>query len=371
MSELQTSLLIIGVVIVIAVYGYNLWQQRQYRRRLGAAFQPHKEDALYRVAAEKPAPEKTLDELLAESAVDELGGGVERDPPAAPSHGEPSRAQGGDSACASLDAAIDYIAVLSLKSPGSAHALAPLWRQRFDFGKNVHICGLNAASGAWEKVVAESLLSYSAFKLALQLADRSGAVSGTRLMDFRDLARDIAAQMRAEAELPDVAAAGARASELDNFCAGVDVMIGLNILPGGERKFSGNEVADAAEAHGMSLQADGTFHFPDLNGHTLYSLGNFDNVPFQHHTLGQMWVGGLTLLLDVPRVEQPAQRFDGMAVLARQLAMGLRATLTDDHRVALGEPGLALIREQVADIEKRMLSGNITPGSVQARRLFS
>ena len=366
MSELQTSLLIIGIAVVIAVYGYSWWQQRQYRRRFGAAFQPHRKDALYHVSTERPA-----DELLAEPAADTLVDEMEEALHMAPSHGNPLHAQVVDGVCALLDEATDYIAVLPLKSPGSANALEPLWQQRFDFGKNVHVCGLNAASGAWEKVIAESSSSYSRFKLALQLVDRSGAVSETRLADFRDLARNIAAQLQVDAELPDVASASARALELDGFCAEVDQMIGLNILPSGERKFSGNEIAGVAELHGMSLQADGTFHLLDVNGHTLFSLGNYDDVPFQHHTLSQMWVSGLTLLLDVPRVEQPTQRFDGMAVLARQLAMDLRAALVDDHRVALGETGIAQIREQVAAIEGRMLSGNITPGSPQARRLFA
>ena len=371
MSELQVSLLIIGIAVVTAVYGYNWWQQRQYRRRFGAAFQPPREDALYHGATDKLATEKSVDELLAEPAADTLAEEMEHALPIAPLPGEPLRAQQADGVCALLDAATDYITVLSLKSHENARALAPLWQQRFDFGKNVHACGLNVASGTWEKVVAESPLSYSGFKLALQLADRSGAVNETRLADFRDLVRTIAAQLHAEAELPDVASASARALELDSFCAEVDQMIGLNILPNGERKFSGNEIASVAELHGMSLQADGAFHLLDAHGNTLFSLSNYDNVPFQHHTLGQMWVSGLTLLLDVPRVEQPTRSFDEMAVLARQLAMDLRAALVDDHRIALGESGIAQIREQAAAIESRMLSGDITPGGAQARRLFA
>jgi len=356
MSELQISLLGIGIAVVLAVYGYSWWQQRQHRRKFGAAFRHGREDALYRPAAEKMPDEADL-------PADSL--------PAQTPSGEPLRGQGAEGACALLDAATDYIAVLSCKSPASGNALAPLWQKRFDFGKSVHACGLNAASGAWEKVIAESPLSYSVFRLALQLADRSGAVSELRLNDFCGLARDIAVQLQAEAELPDVAAASARALELDGFCAEVDQMIGLNILPSGERTFSGGDVASVAKQHGMSLQADGAFHLLDALGHTVFSLGNYDNTPFQHHTLGQMWVNGLTLLLDVPRVEQPTRRFDEMAVLARQLAMDLRAAVVDDHRVALGEPGIAQIREQVAAIEGRMLAGKVMPGSAQARRLFS
>lgn len=360
MSELQISLLLAGVLAVLAIYGYNVWQQRQYRRRFGAAFRQQGEDALYRAATEDP-PGNVLGEAAVEQA-------LTAEPARVNTRAERRR---WPRECGLLDAATDYMAVLTFNGPANAGALAPLWQQRFDFRKNVCVCGLNAATGAWEKVVAESSASCPAFKLALQLADRSGAVSEARLADFRDLARDIAAQHQAAAELPDVAEAAARAAELDTFCAEVDQVVGLNILPSGERAFSGGEVASVAAQHGLSLQADGAFHLQDARGYTVFSLGNYDNVPFQHQSLEQMRVDGLTLLLDVPRVEQPARRFDEMAVLARQLAMGLHAAVVDDHRVALGEPGIARIREQVAAIENRMTAYPIVPGSPQARRLFS
>lgn len=376
MSELQISLLVIGIVVVLALYGYSVWQQRQYRRRFGATFKPEREDALYQASPERPATEAAA----TEAPKDELLADTEANPPVVTTEPtlvteappvEPQRIHAVDGICTQLDEATDYIAVLSLKSPAGAHALDPLWQQRFDFGKNVHACGLNAASGAWEKVIAESPLSYSAFKLSLQLADRSGAVSEGRLADFRELARNIATQLGAEVELPDVAAASARAQELDGFCAEVDQMIGLNILPSGERQLSGAEVARVAKLHGFTLQADGAFHLLDESGLTRFSLANYDNTPFQHHTLNQMRINGLTSLLDVPRVEQPAHCFDEMALLTRQLAMDLHAAVVDDHRVALGEASIAKIREQVAAIESRMLSGKIIPGSAQARRLFS
>ncbi len=371
MSDLQLSLLGIGIAVVLAVVGYSWWQQRQYRRKFGAAFKHGREDALYR-----PAAEMTMDEMLSEPAAGMLGdmAGQALSAGALPGKtplDEVQRGQRPDGVCALLGAATDYIAVLSCKNPVSGNVLAPLWQKRFDFGKSVNVCGLNAASGVWEKVIAESPLSYSTLKLALQLADRSGAVSELRLRDFHDLVRDIAVQLQAEAELPDVAAASACALELDSFCAEVDQMTGLNILPGGERKFPGGDVAQVAAQHGMTLQADGAFHLTDENGQTVFSLGNYDNAPFQHHTLGQMWVNGLTLLLDVPRVERPVQRFDEMAVLARQLAMDLRAAVVDDLRMALGEPGFVQIRDHIAAIENRMLSGQVAPGSAQARRLFS
>lgn len=355
MSELQISLVIIGIIVVLAVYGYGAWQQRRYRSRFGTAFKPRHGDALYPEAAGSSGSlHDTLPEEMEHMMTDIVSSTSVLDEP-----------------CKTMDPETDYIAVLFSESPLSPGVLAPLWQQRFDFGKNVYVCGVSSSGGPWEKVVAESPLTYETFRLALQLADRNGAVSETRLTDFRDLLRDIADQIPADLNLPDVAEAAACAQRLDVFCAEVDQMIGLNILPAGENLLQGRDIAEVAAHHGMTLQADGAFHLLDAQGRTLFSLSNFDNTPFQHHTLDQMPVIGLSLQLDVPRVEQPTRRFDEMAQLARAIGNDLRASVVDDNRMTLSDAAIAMIRAQVAAIEGRMLAYPIVPGSAQARRLFS
>lgn len=358
MSELQISLFGIGIAVVLTIYIYNWWQQRQYRRKFGAAFKHRHEDALYRSAVEMPT-----EELLVEK--------MEQAVPISILPNESQHVYPVDAMCVLLDEDTDYIAVISPKSPAGANALTLLWQQRFDFGKSVHVCGLSAASGEWGKVIADSPSAYTSFKLALQLANRSGAVSEAKLMDFRELARMVAAQLHAGVVLPDVSETAARAVELDKSCAAVDLIIGLNILPSDKHILSGNDIARVAEQYGLRLQADGTFHLNDTHGHTLFSLCNEDNTPFQHHTLDQLHVDGLTLLLDVPRVEQPSLGFDQMVTLARQLAKELHATIVDAHHVALSEGSITLIRERIAAVEAEMRASHIIAGSAQARRLFS
>lgn len=353
MSELQISLLGIGIAVIVAVYLYNFWLQRQYQRRFGEAFKQH-EDVLYNAVAQK-----NLDALM------EVAEPVQLSPTEKP------RVNAPDEVCNLLDEATDYIVEVIPISMARADALASLWQRRFDFGKNVNACGQNAVTGNWEKVIADSHVSYSAFRLGLQLANRSGAASTARLSDFRDLAREIGMHLQAEMTVPDVDDAATRALQLDAFCAEVDQMIGINLLPNGEITLSASEVAQAAQNMGMNLQADGAFHLLDARGFTLYSLCNLDTTPFQHHTFNHMRVKGLTLLLDVPRVEQPAQRFDDMVVLARRLAQDLGAAVVDDHRVILGDASLAQIREQITAIESRMMSGDMPPGSARARWLFA
>lgn len=354
MSELQIGLISIGILLVVAVYIYGFWQQRGYRKKFGTTFSAQHKDALYQSGADSSVAEDLLDEDVSELI-----------------NKESQRATSGDELISLLSAETDYVVSIKLNTPLNSNVLAQLWEQRFDFGKSVNACGLNAGTGKWERLIPESLPAYSEFKIGLQLADRSGALSESRLMSFHAVLSDIGKQLQAQVVLPSVEDAIKQAKALDEFCAAVDQMIGLNILPGGDRLLFGSEIAQVAERHGMQLQSDGAFHLLNEFGLTLFSLNSLDGTPFQHHTLTQVRVQGLTLLLDVPRVERPAFRFDEMAVLARELAMDLRAGLVDDHRVALGDAAIAQIREQVAAIETRMLAGKIAPGSSQALRLFA
>ncbi len=351
MSEFQLSLLIIGLVVVAGVYLYGFWQQWRYRRGQGEPVVPHAEVSLAKAAPVQEPPAGEGDPLA----------GLEGD----------SNSDSVDEVCNLLNDATDYMVTFLLKTPRNPEVLDTLWQRRFDFGKNVHACGLNTGSGLWERLIPESGQTYRAFKIGLQLVDRSGSVSEMRLEGFRELMADIAAQLKVDARLPSVEDSVQRALELDRFCADVDQMIGLNLLTSGDRKLFGSEVASAAEKQGMMLQADGTFHLLDKQGATLFSLSASDGSTFQHHTLNQTRVDSLTLLMDIPRVVGPARSFDAMVVLANELAKSLRTTLADDQRVALSDGAIAQIRSQVAVTEDLMLAGHITPGSAQARRLFS
>ncbi|HLP97329.1 MAG TPA: cell division protein ZipA C-terminal FtsZ-binding domain-containing protein [Sideroxyarcus sp.] len=349
MSEFQFSLLTIGIVVVAGVFLYGQWQQWRYRRSFGA---PTQERQVAEPQRMSPAA------IIVE----------EPDGVLAPA---PAISDAADEVCGLLNDATDYIANFLLKTPATVDVLDTLWQRRFDFGKSVNACGLNAGSDRWERLIPDSPQTYRAFRIGLQLVDRAGSVSEMRLAGFHDLLNDIAAQLQVEVRLPSVQEALQRAQELDRFCADVDKMIGINLLTSGDRKLFGTEVASAAEQSGMKLQADGTFHLVNAQGATVYSLSAADETPFQHHTLNQLRVDSLTLLLDIPRVDEPVRRFDEMVALARELAKTLRTTMTDDQRVALSDGAIAQIRAQVAATEDLMLVGHITPGSAQALRLFA
>ena len=356
MSEFQLSLLIIGLIVVAGVYLYGFWQQWRYRRSQGETFksqftEPSGQAAPNQARATDTQPDEQSDPLVSRNS--DSGSSV------------------ADEVCGLLNDATDYVVTFLLKTHLTPDALEALWMRRFDFGKSVHACGLNTSSSLWERMIPESEQTYRAFRLGLQLVDRTGSVSEMRLAGFRDLLSDISRQLQVDVRLPPVEEAVKRAQELDCFCAEVDQMIGINLLTSGDRKLFGTEVSAVAERLGMSLQSDGTFHLADEFGMTLFNLSASDGTSFQHHTLNQARVDSLTLLLDIPRVSEPVRRFDEMVALAQELAKTLRTTMVDDQRVALSDGAIAQIRAQVAATEDIMLAGHITPGSAQALRLFS
>jgi len=352
------SLLGIGIVVVLLIYIFSLLQQHRYRQTFRKTFKQDHDDILH--APSEPEPDQApSSDMPTKPSV------IFATPP------KTFHAAAVESGCVLLSDATDYLAEIHLKHPVGMEVLTHLSQRRFDFGHAMQVCGLNVNGNVWEKIVVENAASYSALKLALQLVNRSGAVSEAKLVQFKELVHSVSMQAQAELVLPDVRLAVARATKLDEFCVSVDGIVGLNLLPEDRQHIPGAEVAEICEQHGLSLQADGAFHLLDKRGNSLCSLGSIDNTPFQYHTVQQRGVSGLTLLLDVPLTEQAVQHFDQMAELAYEISRQVNATLVDDHRKILSPESIALIRKQVAAIESKMLAAHIAPGSAQARRLFS
>jgi len=276
-----------------------------------------------------------------------------------------------DESCALLDSRSDFIIELNLDEPSPAAVLDGLWQRKFDFGKPTLVCGLTLDTQRWERVIAESRTLYARFRIALQLLDRGGVISVAKLGDFRDLVLGLAKNIKADVTVPDIKETHSQAVELDQFCAGVDQMAGVNLVPPGERLLLGGKIAQAAALQGMTLESDGAFHLLNEQGHSLFTLTNRDTKPFQRHTLDTFGTAGVTLLLDVPRTLNPAAQFDLMAGIAHEFAKELQANLVDDHRVVLSDNALALIRTRIAAVEAKMCDNGIVPGSAQARRLFA
>lgn len=358
MSDLQAALVVIGILLVVGIGVINWLQERGLRRRLHESFGAQEDVLLGAAPARAPADGRLEPRLSPQSpapaeipaAAQDEGGSREADP---------------------LDAVLDYVAVIEPETPVTEAAVVEVTAHAAAAGRPVRVAGLDARSGRWEDLSRGGGGRYTRLHLGLQLVTRSGPVNAAQLAAFCDAVRSGARRLDARADCPDPQAALKRARELDEFCARVDVAIGLNVVAAGEARFQGPAIRAAAEEAGFRLEADGVFHFRDGGRLTLFTLDNHEPAPFLPESINGLATRGVTLLLDVPRAPSPAEALDRMTEVGRRLAQALGGELVDDNRAFLTDAGIQRIREQVQSIQAAMEQRGIPAGGERALRLFS
>ena len=415
MSELQISLIAIGMVVIMAVLLFNWMQQRRYRRSAEQAFGQKPEDVLLRSGmsggtsveegeriepqlGNEPALDFYADPAIlsveaAEPIVDlppepQAGSGdMTRDPESAglseqvvvtARRAEVTEAAaapgfGGGSNDEVEDSGVDYVVDIHAATVIPDSSLAEALQRKFDFSKPVRWLGQREPGASWEEISAETTgtRGYVNLRGCLQLADRGGPVSEVSLAEFRDLAKNLATRLKAEADCPDIREAHARAVSLDEFCAEVDVMIGINIISVDNSVFTGAKIQVLAESSGFKLGTEGMFHYYDQRGTAVFSLGNSEPAPFLHTSMRTLTTHGVTFLLDVSRVENGPLIFGEMVHVAGVFADALGGIMVDDNRVPLTDNGIRKIKQQLSTIQSLMQARNLPAGGKVALRLFA
>ena len=385
MSDLQLSLIVVGLIVIAGVYLFNVWQERRYRQRIEEA----------RVAQEAlvtdmpSAPDVPDTEAEAEDEDEprfepSYTGAARTAEPDLPSISqEPQLTARPDPEVADVSAApvreatahvkapdVDYRATLDGGAPLQGEPRARAEKELGGIGKPIRIEVREGGEGPW--ILADPECEPAApMRIALQLADRRGSVSAAQLARFREIVDGIAADLGASVSYDDEAGALAQAVELDEFCVDHDVAIGVNIIPGDVTGLSGTKLRALAESSGFTLMADGAFHLLDDHGATLVVLASMDGVPFEASSMKHLRSEGVTLVIDVARVPDGRQTFRRMTELARHFANGLNGTIVDDKRTPLSPTGLDKIAGQIETIQGALKARGIVPGSGLALRLFS
>ncbi|MCZ7564215.1 MAG: hypothetical protein M5U08_10910 [Burkholderiales bacterium] len=376
MSDLQLSLLVIGLLVVAGVLAYNRWQERKLGRRGDAAFGSRHEDVLLRAGAPADTPppagaERRDDEPLPvtrhamEHTIDANG------VPHAPAGAAPPAAAAEDAGLGMLDEAVDCIVALELPT---AAAGVELLRQaealaHAGLTRPIHWEGFDGADGAWEAPLASK--RYARARVGMQLANRSGPATTEDISAFFEGVQEAALALGAEIDLPDPQEALARAVELDRLCAEFDVQVGLNVIAAGGATFPGTKIRALAESAGMQHGKDGRYHRLGEGGAEHFGLANLEPMPFHAETMRGLATQGVTVILDVPRAPGSGATFRAFVEFARKAEQALGGTLVDDNRKPIDQPALDSIAMQLEAIQKTMASRGVAAGSTLALRLFA
>ena len=383
MSELQTGLLVLAGTIVCLVFGFNKFQEWRFRRKMRMSFVRSPDDPLLSV------PKNNVRDGVKTDRLEPVLTNVGRSEPAmsamlasVPVVMEPDDEEGDialqqeepdtsafDSpdhqalVVAMLDPLLDFICEVVFPSPRELTSMP-----RFNTPKRVQIIG-RTELGFWKPAEVLPGIRYKQINLGLQLVDRGGAVNEQELASFCQQLSRFAEEYGARVSFPQRQQKLVAARELDRFCADVDVLIGINIVP--RHPVEGTRLRSFAESNGLQLEPDGAFHYLADSGNTLYLLTAADQKPFTMHTLLDNRFADMCLLFDVPRVAGGVEVFDRAVSFAQLMAIEFDAQLVDDNRRVLTDVGLGRIRDQLLAIYGSMDDRGIAPGSVAALRLFA
>ncbi|GGP18576.1 cell division protein ZipA C-terminal FtsZ-binding domain-containing protein [Silvimonas iriomotensis] len=389
MTDLQLGSLIAGGAIVAAVYAFNWWQEHRYRKQAAKAFARNQPDVLLdtpqnvvrkgdnqrlepalntavaktgELREEPVLAGHTVGEVLQEEAPVAEEPAWTAPAPVAPRPAAQPAAQSAtadeDAETSLLDPAFDFIAEVHAGVDIPAGEVPP-----FPAAKRVRVIGLNEA-GQWQTVYGSTGNAFSELRIGLQLVDRQGALTQEQLNGFCMAVQQFADEHEASVTFPQRSAKLSAAAQLDEFCASVDVMIGLNVMATGN-PLPMEKVRVLAEHAGLVKAPDGTFQYRSDSGKTLFSLTNHDQTPFG--TTSE----GVTLLFDVPRAAGGLSVFEYVCQFAIQLCTQLGATLVDDNGKPLTNASLTNIHDQLGQIYAQMDEQGIEPGSPAALRLFA
>ncbi|MDO8932543.1 MAG: cell division protein ZipA C-terminal FtsZ-binding domain-containing protein [Rhodocyclaceae bacterium] len=374
MSELQIALLGAGLVGVACVWAYNLWQEHQHKKVAEKIFKGGQPDALLGGQDEQPAADVRSEpsaaaplgeriEPVASTVADDGNKADEYVESAAPPPTPPSEWADDIADCTLRVELADAVAAPAL------WAVQAAWAPQLN--KPLTWLGYDRASAQWRRLTAHDAGHYADVAASLQLADRQGAVADSELAIFIDGVQRLAQQFSGAVEVPPRHEVIAHAGALDEFCASVDVQLGVSIVEATGGDFAGTKLRGLAEAAGLALKEDGRFHACDDEGRELFTLGNSGAELFDAESLRTLATHGVTFTLDVPRVADGTAVFDRMVAVARQMAQALGGTLVDGQRHMLSDPMIAGIRAKIGEVQQQMAKNRIPSGSQRALRLFS
>ncbi len=272
---------------------------------------------------------------------------------------------------APLDPLLEYGIAMYTLDPITSTAFTALIESPRDGNPSIRWLGYTAEQDKWVDISPWRNQSFTDVMVVLQLADRQGAMSETFIKALINSLEQLAARFRGIVRSEELSPALQRAAQLDRFCIDVDVLIGLNIVGNDGQIFNGATINELAHKAGMTLDATGVFYRRNEHGDILYTLCNQEEIPFSLGHMDALRTHGVTLLFEVPRVDNGVAIFTEMTQLGMHMAQTLGGRLVDDNIRPLSPAGIDKIKAQLFNIYQTMETFEVPAGGQRALRLFN
>ncbi|MBY0574005.1 MAG: cell division protein [Undibacterium sp.] len=356
--SLELGLAAAGVIFIVALIAYNKWQEHRARKSVERAFLGGHEDVLMQrdIPGERQEPQfAQLHDQLHDQQYDTPNAAApDEDSPATTSRVTSEREL-------SVDELIDCVIPLEFEAPIRGEKLLQETMSLKYIGKKpVHFIGLTI-DGERDEIAHGSI--YTALFAGIQMVSRSGPLNELEYSEFVGKLRDIADNLNAHSDIPDMNKVMSAARELHHFVAEHDAQLSVNVLSNGA-PWDITSLLGALEKQGFDVRPDGRLVMPDGDTGNLFTLST--NV-----SASETLTNRLTLLLDVPCVAPDLDGFGAMSACARSLATRLGGKVVDDGNQEITKEALSEIAAQVKDFCNAMAEAQVPAGSRRAKRLFS
>ena len=356
MNDLHFVLLAVGAVLLVALFAYNKWQERQALKRLGSKLRDGVGDALLG----EPAARRATGRIEPR-----LDGGAPGEPrgPAPAEFAEP-----GDLAAPPgapqvdgwmEDPLLDFVLELRCNHAfdGVAALEARAQLDRLALPLPTHLAVWDPKAQHW--TAPDRFGFYSELLASVQMATRRQVLSEIEASRFVSAVQQIALAIDADFDAPEMGRLVAQAAELDALCARFDVQITLT-LEAQSGPLDAAVVSAAAGEAGFVAGSGGQWQKRDGQGRLLLTL-----------TATSLLADRLALTLDVPLAPGDRDSLGALFTAAHQIAARLDARIVDDNGRPVDAAAHGTIVAELEKLYEEMRAAGIEPGGPRAQRLYA
>jgi hypothetical protein len=357
MNQLHYVLLLVGAVLLVALFLFGKWQERQAARRLDNSLREGVGDALLG----EPASRRASSRIEPRLAADDVHDG----PPADPRHHGIELTDFAATPGAphvdgwSEDPMLDF--VLELRCSHAFDGVAALEARaqidRLALPLPTHLAVWDPRAQHW--TAPDRFGFYSEVLVSVQMATRRQVLGEIEASRFVAAVQQIAVQIDADFDPPEMGRLVAQAAELDALCARFDVQITLTLEAAGG-PMDGSVVAASAEDAGFVGTLPGRWEKRDSQGRLQLTL-----------TAASLLADRLALSLDVPLAAGDRESLAALFTAAHQLAARLNAQIVDDNGRPVDASAQGTIAAELDKLYEEMRAEGIEPGGARAQRLYA
>ena len=270
-----------------------------------------------------------------------------------------------------VDPLIDVVIEVDLEQPIKGEvAISATPASRRVGSKPMYFEGFNENSGSWEPLNREE--SYQRLQVALQLANRTGALNEIEFSDFIRLTQSYADRIGGAFEAPEMAETVLRARELDQFAGDHDAQLRINLVSNVTAWSLSYLQQQAAELGFVAGSVPGRMVIPSTqNGAPPVLTMTYDVQAAMADDPNMIPITYATLMLDVPQTDKNEEPFKLLYKVSAALAKVLEASVVDEQGMPLNAQAFDEIYKMLESLYNQLELRGLDAGSSAARRLFS